>query len=729
MRKFLGYALSVLGMVIFLPLSALSAGNQPVNTLPDSNKATFRVDSQNFWKQELPNILSRHVNEDFIVSGTIHSTSPTCSASGVEFEGFTRRSDRVVTSGPVTINYGAANIGGNCASDVCWVAGGSSDAASLPGSNFQRVGSSKVYVNCATDSPPTWPEDGTRLMKVTLSGGAITQVDDLRQPSSFARKGTYDITDPLYGAACDGNTQTAAAIQRVFDTAPIGATVVLPEGTCILNAPVTINKPLRLTGAGIGLTQLRSLVASQPVLVIDSQLVTASGFFVTHAGLSPVAGGDGLVVKPFRDAVYLSHILSQFNWRGFVLGSIAYASATHLTASLNNSHGFEFVYDGFGGNQWDVSYSKSENNKGGGFVGNVGTFAQGLGPFLTMTTSFLNTQGGYIFQGSPGHTLFDLRLNNVLSSYDNGAGIFLETYGGSHIIDNPWVEFTGMAGGGLLTGADLTPHVSVPGHCVVIGAHNGPGLTLNGGNYINCGWSAIAIDANFVSVVGGTSYDYGAALVADPIKRAGVVIGGSNVLVSGHSFDYHAAFPINYIYLKGSPVGVSIGHNTYNPALDPSQYLGVAGDANISGSPPHMVAGLAVHTNKVGAPALTIYDATNGPTPLKGLLVANGALEVRNSTGSQILHNLTDSGTPGWPQRRGQLTISGTNTSANVVFAVPETNVTFFVQLTAVSQTGAPALGAFTVQGVSKATTNFVVTILAPPGVGNSITYDWFVYR
>lgn len=534
---------------------------------------------------------------------------------------------------------------------------------------------------------------------------------------------------PSYGIVCDGATQMAAALQNAVDTVPLGTTITLPPGLCVLNATVTIGRAITLVGAGMNHTTLRQTIPSLPVLRINAAGVRVSGLYLSHFPL-PDVGGDGLIVEPLHDRVFLDHLTAAYNYRGFVLGSIAYGAATHLTAENNNSHGFEFVYNGFGGAQWDVAFTLAQANKGAGYVGNVGTFPQGLGPFLTQTTSFLNTQGGYIFSGSPGHTLYDVRLSNVLSSYDNEAGIYLNTYGGSHLIDNPWIEYTGMASAGLLTGADLTPFVGVPGHCLAVSANNAPGLTITGGNYINCGWSAVALDANFVSFTGGASYDYGAALDPEPARRAGVTIAGNNVVVSGHAFDYHAAFPLHYIYLRGSPVGVSIGHNTYNSTgLALSQFVGVAPGTTITGLLPSMAAGLAVHTNRVGSPALTLYDATNGPTPTKSFRVNAGSLQIRNAAETVTLATLSDAGTPGWPQRRGQVTITGATTTASVALSPAEPDNTFSVQLTAVSQTGGPAAGAFTPQGVSKATGGFVVTLLAAPGPGTSVTYDWLVHR
>ena len=57
------------------------------------------------------------------------------------------------------------------------------------------------------------------------------------------------------------------------------------------------------------------------------------------------------------------------------------------------------------------------------FLATIPRIRSGIGPFLWNTTSFGNNQGGYVFTGSPGHPIHDLRFHQVLSSADNVAGI------------------------------------------------------------------------------------------------------------------------------------------------------------------------------------------------------------------------------------------------------------------------------------------------------------------
>jgi hypothetical protein len=222
-------------VLLALPTTAKAVGNETINTLPDSNKASFRVDSQNFWKNEIPNILHRYAEKSFVYTGGIHGPSSSCSSAPFSLEAFTNAGNRV-TANAVSINYAA--IGANCSSDVCWVIASPNDAVG----GYQRVGSTHLYANCSSPTLPTSPQDSVDLMKVTLNGGAITFVEDLRKPASLARNGTYDVTNPFYGGVADDFTDIGPAITGAIASAvpQRGIVIYIPQGVYALKSPVVI---------------------------------------------------------------------------------------------------------------------------------------------------------------------------------------------------------------------------------------------------------------------------------------------------------------------------------------------------------------------------------------------------------------------------------------------------------------------------------------------------------
>ena len=496
---------------------------------------------------------------------------------------------------------------------------------------------------------------------------------------------------------------------------------------------MTIDRSIALQGAGQDNTYLKQTVTNIPVLRVTSINVHVTGMTLMHA-TSPVAGGDGLIVRKddghSLNGVWINDVSASWNWRGFVLGCMSYGLASQVVAQKNNSHGFEFVYEpepGCGVDQWDLLHAVSLLNMGMGFYGNNTSYAFGLGPFLWNTSSFGNAQGGYVFQGSAGHPINDVRLHNVLSSADNGMGIYLDTYGGSHIIVNPWIEYAGVLAG-YPVGFNNTPSVaSNTGHCLALTQSNGA-TTITGGIYWNCAWSGVVLYAPYATMTGGASLGNGQALHANLANRAGVAIGASGVHLSGHSFTFPLTTTLNYIHLGGAIDNLSIGVNTYSNDLSPQNFL--VNQASLSNLRlPALPAGIAIHSNTAQAPGLQLYDATHGANPLKLLRVSGGQFQILNAAGSAGIHTLSDVGTPGWVNRRGQATVVDGNASVNVGLAGGEPDTGYFVQLTVASTAGAPAAGALTVSGVNKSTAGFEVTVTAAPGVGKSVTYDWLVHR
>lgn len=77
----------------------------------------------------------------------------------------------------------------------------------------------------------------------------------------------------------------------------------------------------------------------------------------------------------------------------------------------------------------------------------------------------------------------------------------------------------------------------------------------------------------------------------------------------------------------------------------------------------------------------------------------------------------------------GEFTISGAATTATVTLTDQQEDTDYFVVITAVASTGSPGVNARITLGVVKTVNDFVVTIGAAPGVGNSVTFNWHLRR
>lgn len=78
---------------------------------------------------------------------------------------------------------------------------------------------------------------------------------------------------------------------------------------------------------------------------------------------------------------------------------------------------------------------------------------------------------------------------------------------------------------------------------------------------------------------------------------------------------------------------------------------------------------------------------------------------------------------------RGSLTITEANTTGTVTFGTAEPNGTYFLAVTPMTASGGATAGSTRVRSVSKTGANFVVTIEAAPGAGESVSFDWVLIR
>jgi hypothetical protein len=238
-------------LLLLLPAVAIGVGNETINILPDSNKASFRVDSQNFWKNETPDILGKYLKHGFISSGGSHITSASCTTQPFSFEVFTEQGNRVTADGnggAVSINYATAGIPA-CTSGTSVVrVAACAVSGSTTGTNWFRYGTTNIFMN-AVNPFPAVPPDCVGLMDVTISSGTITSV--LPAPSS-TKAFPFDqgVSIEETGGVCDGTTDNSRALQNALDIATAKGTthgkVILTTKGCTSGAGYKFNTPLTL---------------------------------------------------------------------------------------------------------------------------------------------------------------------------------------------------------------------------------------------------------------------------------------------------------------------------------------------------------------------------------------------------------------------------------------------------------------------------------------------------
>lgn len=183
----------LLGMIFTLVLLALWTPSEARNThgLPSEGDERSAYFGETF-------------DHGFVVSGCKHATSANTQVTMPACAGYTKT---VVPSSlryfqevnTVSITYAAGN-------GTYWLIAHDSRTEAVGG--WTRVANSH-YLYQLNATQPALQARSIFLAKVTLSGGAITTVNDMRD----GRPDTYDIdvTAPIYGATGDGSTNDAAA--------------------------------------------------------------------------------------------------------------------------------------------------------------------------------------------------------------------------------------------------------------------------------------------------------------------------------------------------------------------------------------------------------------------------------------------------------------------------------------------------------------------------------------
>lgn len=294
--------------LLLVPLVAqATTDNETVTSLPGQQpNAQSYADTRTFLKQELPAILAKYFPYGFVFSGGLPATAGTCTPLAISLDAFTSANNRVTADGAggtVAIDFSAANIGCNCAnpgSDTAWLVASSAETATLPASNFQRVGTSNFYVDCTSATQPTLPADALFLAYLTITNGAITDVADMRAltPLDTIRgQRVINATLPPYNAPRDNNGDAAAAINTALtDAAASGYAVYLPCGSYRTTAQIAMQSNTELFGTSRDcVTILPDTATSIPRPIVATSVSNVSIHDLkVDCGDETVAGRQGI---------------------------------------------------------------------------------------------------------------------------------------------------------------------------------------------------------------------------------------------------------------------------------------------------------------------------------------------------------------------------------------------------------------------------------------------------
>lgn len=154
--------------------------------------------------------------------------------------------------GLVYVTQAAAPIGPFTAGNgLYWLALHRNSVTAVGGWTRQR-GTHYLWVQSPTQ--PTLPSESAFLASITVAGGVITAVNDIRIPRSFVTRGVYDVTDPLYGAV-SSPTHAVSSLAAFRGAVNAGKRLHIPAGVYWLGDVATdATRLIDLSPQGDGIT-------------------------------------------------------------------------------------------------------------------------------------------------------------------------------------------------------------------------------------------------------------------------------------------------------------------------------------------------------------------------------------------------------------------------------------------------------------------------------------------
>jgi hypothetical protein len=297
-------------------------------------------------------------------------------------------------------------------------------------------------------------------------------------PQGFTRTTADRAGDVLNAADCGASpTATAATNAAAFATCATKAKVVqINEGIYqVAGTASSICLP-GIIGRGSARTVLVNTTTDQPTIRVPNGCVSmrieglsldrvkndrlynadpANQNAIASAaiGLTAVAGADGLRIEGYTSNIVVRDVASRWNYNNFVFG------ATNA-GTLSGLNAIQAVNDGIqtGNGSWNLAAtvpvqwkftgerSLSAQNQRDGY--NVIATPGGVAVQITVSDwdgiqSYKNGRNAVSALGTPTLSVQGMRLRGVFLGEDIGNEVYLDTYGGKHVIDASFLELAG----------------------------------------------------------------------------------------------------------------------------------------------------------------------------------------------------------------------------------------------------------------------------------------------
>lgn len=276
-----------------------------------------------------------------------------------------------------------------------------------------------------------------------------------------------------FGAKGDGATDDSAAFAAACAT---GLTVRVPgrhfklqEGNIILAASgqgfIGAGKATWVPAdyAGGTLLEITTNAGAAAVSVAASaKFVRLESFTLTRsvAAGGAVNGSDGIAFQGNTEQTVIRDIIVDNQANGLSLQSTDYSSVSDVVLQRNSGSGLLGTNTGaLATLQWELRDILSSQNSGYGFYflsqSAGGATQMSMGNMHHLST-YANTGGGFLAQGSSACPVQAIRLSSSFFGQDNGVELNLQTYGSDHYVADTFVELAGTSASGPTLAAAAT---------------------------------------------------------------------------------------------------------------------------------------------------------------------------------------------------------------------------------------------------------------------------------
>jgi hypothetical protein len=344
-----------------------------------------------------------------------------------------------------------------------------------------------------------------------------------------------DTVNVLQFGAYNNDTNAATTLSAFQGAAAFSKSVYIPPGTYLISGTVTVTlNGQRWYGDGFDACIVKSNSTTLPMFTITEFLnnTVIESFRLTRS-VTATSGANGIDLQnKVVGQTRFQNLLAEKQWDGFSIGPTDWSEILDCIAQQNLNNGFYIRNKNTaaatsGPCQWNLTNCLSQMNTARGFFfqTQTGPSQMIVGP-LKMCATFGNSGVGVGFVGSATVPINDARIFGGFYGSDGNSELYLDTYGDQILIQNCFLERSGLDP----TGPTLATPASNLGSGLELTVNNTGAIINNVHSYDNS-QDGIASSATKITVTGSRCDNNGRASGAG--RRNGVYVVAGRATITG----------------------------------------------------------------------------------------------------------------------------------------------------------------------------------------------------